>query len=120
MSGAITWFAYGALLATPFGAEPIWWRPWLQIQAISRIYDIEGGALAGVRRSDLFRNLSAYGIVAMAPVLPGAAAAIVRGSSLERQVALFWLFLVAVLHLTPYKEVRYFAFLALLNAMLPQ
>jgi hypothetical protein len=118
LSGVLTWLFYGAVLANPFDADPLWLRPWLQIQAISHIYDVEGGGWQVFYPWIYLRNVSAYGILAMLLVLPGLVLAFWRGQSIERLVAMVWLFLLVALHLTPYKEVRYLAFLAPLTAVL--
>lgn len=117
-SGIITWFAYGAALAPGFGNEPLWLRPWLQISLVSSNYASEGGAWAAFYPWVYVQNLWAYGILTMMLIVPGLALAIWKGTQLERLVALFWLFMVLCLHLTPYKEVRYLAFLAPFNAVL--
>jgi hypothetical protein len=118
LSGVLTWLFYGAVLANPFAADPLWIRPWLQIQAISHIYDVEGGGWQVFYPWIYLRNVSAYGILAMLLVLPGLVLAFWRGQSIERLVAMVWLLLLVALHLTPYKEVRYLAFLAPLTAVL--
>lgn len=118
LSGLITWLFYAAVLVNPFATDPFWLRPWLQIQAINHIYDVEGGGWQVFYPWIYLRNVSAYGILAMLLVVPGVVLAFLRGQSVERLVALVWLFLLLALHLTPYKEVRYLAFLAPLTAVL--
>ncbi|GMU43882.1 MAG: hypothetical protein IT479_14705 [Xanthomonadales bacterium] len=118
VSGVLTWLCYGLALAVPYTDSPWWIRPWLQIQAISGMYDKEGGAAAVFAIGTYARNLWAYGPLCVALLLPGLAMALRRGSRLERLIALSWLFLVLALHWTSFKEVRYLAFLAPLNAVL--
>lgn len=118
LSGLLTWLFYAAVLVNPFAADPFWLRPWLQIQAINHIYDVEGGGWQVFYPWIYLRNVSAYGVLAMLLVIPGVVLAFLRGQSVERLVAMVWLFLLAALHLTPYKEVRYLAFLAPLTAVL--
>lgn len=118
LSGLITWIGYGLALYPGLGAEPLWLRPWLQMTLISSNYDSVGGAWQAFYPWIYVQNLWAYGILAMLLVLPGLILALWRGSSFERLVALFWIFFVIALHLTPYKEVRYLAVLAPFNAVL--
>ena len=118
LSGVITWLGYGLALAPGLGSEPLWLRPWLQMTLISTNYAAEGGAWQAFYPWVYAQNLWAYGILAMMLLLPGLVLALWRGSSFERLVALFWLFFVVALHLTPYKEVRYLAVLAPFNALL--
>jgi hypothetical protein len=118
VSGALTWMIYAAALSTPFGAEPFWLRPWLQVAAINANYAAEGGPWVVFSPWIYLENLWAYGILAMLLILPAVILALRSGTSFERLLALVWLFLVVMLHLTPYKEVRYLAFLAPFNAVL--
>ncbi len=118
LSGALTWIVYALVLKGPYGHEAFLLRPWLQIEAINENYQVEGGGWQVFYPWIYLRNLWAYGILAVLLVLPGVFFALLRGSSFMRLLALVWLFILLMLHLTPYKEVRYLAFLAPFNAVL--
>lgn len=117
-AGILCWLTYATLLSSRFPEVPFLLRPLTLITTIGTAY--EGQA----ELSELFypwvylRNASAYGIVAMTLVLPGIALAICGRDLLSRHLAVTWLLLVVAMHLTPFKEVRYLAYLAPLNAFL--
>lgn len=114
-SGAITWIVTGWALGGSFPDIPLLLRPLSQIRGV-------GGLHAGTREI-LFpwwvyaRNFWAYGVAAMILVVPGLVAAM-RGSRLQKTVAVSWLLGVAVMSLLSFREVRYLAFLAPLTAFL--
>lgn len=118
VAGILCWVTYAALLSSRFPEVPFLLRPLSLITTIGTAY--EGQA----ELSELFypwvylRNASAYGIVAMTLVLPGIALAVGGRDLLARQIAITWLLLVIAMHLTPFKEVRYLAYLAPLSAFL--
>ncbi|MCB1601428.1 MAG: glycosyltransferase family 39 protein [Xanthomonadales bacterium] len=118
LSGLLTWIGYAIALAPAMASDPFWLRPWLQITLITENYQTEGGAWAAFYAWVYLQNLWAYGLLAVALVVPGLAYCLARGSLFERLVALVWLFLVTAFHLTPYKEVRYLLVLAPLTAVL--
>ncbi|GMU43899.1 MAG: hypothetical protein DYH17_04655 [Xanthomonadales bacterium PRO6] len=118
VSALLTWVGYALVLSRDFADVPFWLRPWELILLLSRIYDQEGGNLAVFFQGVYLRNLWACGVLAMALALPGAALALLRGTSWMRRVALVWLLLAVALWLTPLKELRYLAVLAPFHALL--
>ena len=114
-SGAVTWIVTGWALEGGFPDTPLLLRPLKQIQGV-------GGLHTGIREL-LFpwwvyaRNFWAYGMAAMLLVVPGLVAAM-RGSRLQKTVALSWILSLGILHLLSFREVRYMAFLAPLTAFL--
>lgn len=118
LSGLLTWIGYSMALASAMSADPFWLRPWLQISLITDNYQSEGGAWAAFYAWVYLQNLWAYGLLAVALVIPGLGLCLMRGSLFERLVGLVWIFLIIAFHLTPYKEVRYLSILAPLTAVL--
>ena len=116
--GAITWIVYAALAGETFADTSFMLRPWAAIEKLTNFYSLRGPLNEMYYTWIYFRNASAYGIVAMTLVLPGVALALWSGTRLQRQAALTWLLLVIAMQLTPFKEVRYLAFLAPLSAFL--
>jgi len=115
-SGILTWMGYGLAPGGSFAAEPWWLRPWLQIN----------GSAEHARKTGVgafypwlyFRNLSAYGVLAMTLLLPGLIFTFRGASRLAKQVAVTWLTLFVLLQVIEFKEVRYLGFLAPLTAFI--
>lgn len=117
-SALLAWLGYAWSLSRDFADVPFWWRPAELMLQLTRVYADEGGNLSAFFQGLYFRNLSAYGVLAMVLVVPGAALALVQGDARLRRVAAVWLVLLVALLLTPLKEVRYLAVLAPFNALL--
>jgi len=118
LAGMLSWLVYASVVGDSFAGEVFLMRPWSVIQQIATGYG------PNIQVSDLFyswvylRNAAAYGIVAMTLVLLSLGFSLWRGGSLHRQAALCWILLVVAIQCTPFKEVRYLAFLAPLTAFL--
>ena len=117
-SGAITWLGYALVLGESLAATPFWWRPIEAARLISTHYDSDGGTGAIFYPWIYLRNLWAYGILAATLVIPGSLLSLRSGDRMQRSVAIVWILLLAVMLLTPFKEVRYLGFLAPLTAWL--
>lgn len=117
-SGLLTWVVYAWAIVRNFGDVPFWWRPWELILLHTRVTAGEGTALETIHQGVYLHNLSAYGMLAMALVIPGACLALARSDVLLRRVAIVGLLLLLALLLTPLKEVRYLALLAPFSMLL--
>ena len=118
LAGLITWSLYGWALASNF-PEIGWWQRPLQQAAMTVAHVELGGAPADTFDQWLYlRNLSAYGALTVILLLPGIYISILRGSDLQRMIAIGWLVLVASMAVLEFKEVRYLAFLAPMSAFL--
>ena len=106
-SGLITWTVYGLVLRTWVPNEPLWLRPYYNLQYLGHVYD---GTDTQFPLWIYLRNLWAYGrLTTLADsglvVLPGwIAPAATRGHRVMT--------VVVFLHLLPLREVRYFALAA--------
>lgn len=118
VAGAACWLTYGALAAARFPEVSMLLRPLAIIDAIGNNYEGLTDLTRLFDRWMYLRNLDAYGAVAAVAALPGLVLAWRSGEVWSRQLALAWLLLLAALCATPYKEVRYLAFLAPLTACL--
>lgn len=118
LSGLITWVVYGYFLESVLASTPLLMRPIVQISTISSMYAPEGDARNIFYQWLYLRNLSAYGVLAMALVIPGVIMCLRHANPLLRVSAIFWSLMVITLQLIPFKEVRYLAFLAPLTALL--
>lgn len=117
-SGVLTWIGYAAVLGGSIPDVPFWSRPLVMAQNISGHYDTDGGAAEALYQWVYLRNAPAYGAVCIVLLLPGLYFSLRSTDPLQRSVALVWLLLVVTLACIPFKEVRYLAFLAPLNAWL--
>ena len=114
VSGAVTWLALGWILTQADPHAPLLARPLRNLQYLSSVY--EG-------RNVVFpfwiyvRNASAYGWLASLLVVPGWVLSM-RGTRLQRSIAVAWIGGLAFLFLLPLREVRYLAFLSPLTACL--
>ncbi len=115
-TGVLTWLIFAIVLRNSFGATPFLLGPWRQIQLIvSHVSD--AGVISELIYQPLyFRNLAAYGLLAMALVLPGLYFSLRRGARLQRVVAIAWLVLFAAMQFIQFKEVRYLGYLAPMTA----
>lgn len=118
LSGAITWVAYALVLSDSLASTPFWWRPIEAARLISTHYDSDGGTAAVFYPWIYLRNFWAYGILAAALIVPGCFLSLRYGDRMQRSVGIVWILLLAAMVLTPFKEVRYLAFLAPLTAWL--
>ncbi len=116
LTGAITWSLYGAALAGSFPQTPWILRPWQQIQLIVGIYQREGPLRDIFYQWVYLRNMSAYGVLATALIIPGLYLSLRSRNALQSKIAVAWILLFAMMQLTAFKEVRYLGFLAPLSA----
>lgn len=118
VSVVIAWLIYSWVLLESFGPHPFLLGPLLQYQGILENVQ-QGGPLEQTFYPWLYlRNLSAYGFLAMALVLPGAWLCLRSRNPLAVSVALSWLILALLMQLLKFKEVRYLEYLAPLTAFL--
>jgi hypothetical protein len=118
LSALITWIVYGYFLESVLATTPLLLRPFVQISTISDMYAAEGGARVVFYQWLYLRNLSAYGLLAMALIIPGIILSLRQANRLLQVSAIVWLLLITALQFTPFKEVRYLAFMAPLTALL--
>jgi hypothetical protein len=116
--GIVCWLTYAALMAERFPHTPFLLRPLEIVHSVSLLYLHEGEPRDVFYQAIYLRNLSAYGLAAVPLVLPGLAMSLVQRGTLLQAVAIAWLLLLALMLLTPFKEVRYLIFLAPLTAVL--
>ncbi len=117
LAGLLSWLAYALLLNEQFADQPFLLRPFALIQRLSDFYGPELRGQAQFYPWLYLRNASAYGVLAMSLMVPALVIAIWRGDMLQRQSAFTWILLLIAMHLTPFKEVRYLAFMAPLTAL---
>jgi hypothetical protein len=118
LSGCLTWLIYAAVLADAMPGTPFWLRPLELVVKLSSYYDSEGGVAQVFYPWIYLRNLSAYGILAMALLLPGLYLSLRHGDRLQRSAAIACGMLICAMQATAFKEVRYLAFLAPLFAFM--
>ena len=118
MSGVVTWLVYASLLAATYPDSAFWMRPWLQMTSVIHRFDAEGPLREVFYQWIYLRNLSAYGLLAMALLLPGLYLSWRRGTDFQKAAATAWVVLYLLMELSPFKEVRYLAFLAPLTAVI--
>ena len=112
-SAVIVWLALMASLNEAFPDTSIWLKPLEQ----ARFIMFQPGSDVVFPWWLYIRNAPAYGVVTALLVIPGVIMNL-RGRSLDRRVAVAWLFCIVVLALLSHREVRYLAFLAPLSAFL--
>jgi hypothetical protein len=112
-SGAVAWLGIALSLGSAFPDVPFLSRP---VEQIDLLFS-EAGSYNTFPPWIYLRNLPAYGSVTLLLLVPGLVMAL-RGSRLQRAVALNWILLFAAMHLLWTREVRYIAFLAPLSAFL--
>jgi len=118
VSGLIFWFAYALVLAGSFPEVALPLRPLQQMRAVVAAFQQEGPIASIIYQWVYLKNLSIYGILAMALVLPGVILSWRSGDRLQRSIAIAWIVLFAVMHAVSFKEARYLAYLAPLTAFL--
>ncbi len=118
ISGLIFWFAFALVLAHTLPEVPLLLRPLHQMRAVVVAFQQDGPIASIIYQWVYIRNLSIYGILAMALVLPGLVHAWYRGDRLQRSIAITWVVLFAVMQAVSFKEARYLAYLAPLTAFL--
>jgi hypothetical protein len=116
--GVITWCVYAWTLMNSFDDTQFLLGPWVQILKVAEHVNLAGPVEQTMYRALYFRNLSAYGFLAMALVLPGLFLSFTRGARLSKSIAIAWVLLVITMQLIQFKEVRYLGFLAPLTAVL--
>jgi len=124
ISAMLSWLGWGIWLveAQPIG-EPhnvadnsFITQPLALIQTIFKLY---GSVEMPTFSQDLYlRNIHNYGIAAMSLIIPGLIAAFYHQNTRLRMVAVCWVLSVVIMHLIPFKEVRYLLFLAPLTTAL--
>ena len=117
VSGVITWLVYASLLAAVYPDSAFWMRPWLQMTSVIHRFDAEGPLREVFYQWIYLRNLSAYGWLAMAFLLPGLYLSWRRGNDFQKAAATAWVVLYLLMEFSPFKEVRYLAYLAPLTAV---
>lgn len=117
-SALVSWSIYASALATTFPEVAFWARPIELARAVSMLYLNEGPPREIFYQAVYFKNLWAYGLTAMALVLPGLGIALTQRGTLLQSIALVWSCLLLALMVIPVKEVRYLAFLSPLTAAL--
>ncbi len=118
-SAVIVWFSYALTTtgAVGFDHVPFWMRPLELTRKVSEHY-------APDPLNEIFpwwlyiRNITAYGLGAMLLIIPGIYLSLTSRDRLLIMIAVSWVLSVIVMHLSPFKEVRYLAFLAPLTAFL--
>lgn len=117
-SGIITWLIYSIVLGAGFPDVPMLLRPWHQTQEFVHWFQREGSIGEIIYQWVYLRNLSAYGVCAMALVIPGLVLSWRNGNRLQRCTVLVWLLLAIAMQQLHFKEVRYLSYLAPLTAVL--
>jgi len=117
ISGALCWIAYSLVLESSFPGVSFWLRPWAQAVATANFVTNSGSARESFDQLLYFRNLSAYGILAMALVVPGLVLSLRHRDPMVKAVAVSWILFFALMQLIQFKEVRYLAILAPLTAV---
>jgi hypothetical protein len=117
-SGLIFWLAFALVLAGSFPDAPLLLRPLRQMNAVVSAFQQAGPISEIVYQWVYLRNLSIYGFLAMALVLPGIYLSWRHGDRLQRSTAIAWIVLFATMNLVAFKEARYLAYLSPLTALL--
>jgi hypothetical protein len=113
-SGVLAWICYSLVL--PFEEVPFLLRPLEQARVISELYH---NPLSEVFPWWIyFRNISAYGLGAMLLIVPSLIVNVKSKDRQQQRIAIAWISAFCFMQLTPFKEVRYLAFLAPLTAFL--
>lgn len=118
ISGCLTWLIYASVLADAMPGVPFGLRPLKLIALVSGYYESEGGAAQVFYPWTYLRNLSAYGILAAALLLPGVYLSVRYGDRLQRSGAISCVLLLCAMQAIVFKEVRYLAYLAPLFALM--
>jgi hypothetical protein len=113
-SGVLTWIVYGLVLIDWAPDINLWLRPYRNLQYLGNVYD---GTDVSFPLWIYVRNLWAYGRLATLLLIPGLVLSL-RGSAVQRRVAVAWVAAVVFIHVMPLREVRYMAFLAPLSAVM--
>lgn len=116
VSAIIAWCLYGYFLGGVYPGTAFLLRPIAQIAQVLGKYDSEGPVRIIFYQWMYFRNIPAYGILAMALILPGIYLSLRHGGTLQQAAAVTWIVLFAIMQMLAFKEVRYLAFLAPLTA----
>lgn len=117
-SGAIFWLAFALVLGSSFPEGPLLTRPLQQMNAVVASFQQAGPIAEIIYQWVYLRNLSIYGMLAMALVLPGIVLSWRSAQRFERSVAITWLILFTIMNLVSFKEARYLAYLAPMTAVL--
>lgn len=117
-SGVAVWLVYALSLSSTFLDVPLLLRPWHQTLELVSYFRREGDLSSIIYQWVYLRNLNAYGMAAMACVLPALAYALRRGAPAHRVVAIAWVLLFLAMHAVAFKEVRYLLILAPMTAYL--
>ena len=110
-SGVITWLTLGIFLAPTWSIQQILIAPWLQIQAMFKLYD---GTDVTFPWWVYLRNTWSYGVLVTVLIIPGLVLSL-RGSKPQRMAAVAWIVSIVLMHMTD-GEVRYIAFLLPVSA----
>ncbi len=118
VSAVIFWIAFALVLANSFPDAGLLMRPLQEMRAVVAVFAEAGPISSTFYQWVYLKNLSNYGILAMALVLPGIVVGWRSGDQLQRSIAIAWIVLFTVMHAVNFKEVRYLAYLAPLSAFL--
>jgi hypothetical protein len=113
-SAVLTWIAYGVVLSNWAPAMNFWLRPYVNLQYLGHIYD---GTDVRFPLWIYVKNFWAYGRLTTLLLIPGLVYSL-RGSPLQRRVAIAWMTSIVLIHVLPLREVRYVAFLAPLSTFI--
>ena len=113
-SALLTWIVYGIVLSNWAPAMNLWLRPYVNLQYLGHIYD---GTDVRFPLWIYLKNFWAYGRLTTLLLIPGLVYSL-RGSGLQRRVALAWIASIILMHVLPLREVRYIAFLAPLSTFI--
>ena len=113
-SALLTWIVYGIVLSNWAPAMNLWLRPYVNLQYLGHIYD---GTDVRFPLWIYLKNFWAYGRLTTLLLIPGFVYSL-RGSRLQRRVALAWIASIILMHVLPLREVRYIAFLAPLSTFI--
>ena len=111
-SAVIAWVVYGLVLAGWAPTMSPWLRPWRNLEYLRHEYD---GTGATFPLWIYVRNFWAYGRLTTLLLVPGLVLSL-RGTPLQRRMAIAWITAAAAIQAMPLREVRYLAFLAPLSA----
>ena len=118
LSGVLAWVAYSWMLGQAFAETPFLQRPILQSRAIFDRLTYYGAIEDRFYQALYWRNLSAYGYLAMASVIPGLYFCLRSRRPVWQAAAIAWVILVVSVQSIGPKEVRYLGFLAPLTALI--
>lgn len=112
VSGAVTWIVLGVIFENSVPGMPLLLRPLENLRYLANVYE---GKNVEFPLWIYVRNFPAYGWLTTVLIVPGLILSL-RGTPLQREIAVAWVGAFVFMHLLPLREVRYLAFLAPLSA----